>query len=103
MYTRHFTLVMGIIFVIFGVLGFVPEVLQAPPPDIPRLSVEGGYGLLFGLFPVNVFHNLVHLVVGVLGLAAYRSLSSSLLFARGLAVFYGLLAVASDTFDRDCA
>ena len=48
---------------------------------------------MLGLFPVNVVHHLVHLLVGVLGIAAYRAFDSARLYARGLAIVYGVLAV----------
>jgi hypothetical protein len=48
---------------------------------------------LLGLFPVNVVHHLVHLLVGVLGIAAYRAFDSARLYSRGLAIVYGVLAV----------
>ena len=54
---------------------------------------ETGYGYLLGLFPVNVLHNLVHLVIGVLGMLAAGRAYNAVVYSRGLAVFYGLLAV----------
>jgi hypothetical protein len=33
--------------------------------------VANGYGYLFGLFPVNLVHNLFHLLIGLLGIGAY--------------------------------
>ena len=65
----------------------------APPADAPPLHMETGYGYLFGLFPVNVLHNGVHLLIAVWGLFASFSISASRTFARGLAILYGLLAV----------
>ncbi len=38
-------------------------------------------------------HNFVHLAVGLLGIFAYFSFSVAQLYARGLAIFYGSLAV----------
>lgn len=90
---RYFALILGIVYVIVGVLGFFPAMLQPPGPNAPHLAVEAGYGRLLGLFPVNVLHNLVHLAVGLWGLLAYRSLGASISFARGLAFFYALLAI----------
>ena len=42
---------------------------------------------------MNALDNLVHLVIGIWGLSAYRSLFRSMSFARGLAIIYGLLTV----------
>jgi Domain of unknown function (DUF4383) len=89
---RYFALIIGIIYGIIGVLGFVPTLLSLPA-TAPILTVKAGYGYLFSLFPVNLLHNIVHLVVGVLGIIAYRSLSNAQLFARGLTILYAVLAV----------
>lgn len=93
MQTRYFALIAGIVYIVVGIVGFIPGLVTAPAATAPDLLVESGYGYLFGLFPINILHNIVHLVVGVLGIAAYRSFSSARLFARGLAIFYGLLAI----------
>ena len=90
---RYFALILGIVYLIVGILGFFPAALQPIGPAAPNLAVDAGYGRLLGLFPVNILHNVVHLGVGLWGLLAYRSLGGSIGFARGLAIFYGLLAV----------
>ena len=92
MQARYFALVMGIVYLAIGVLGFIPGThpLAAGAPD---LAVDAGYGYLLGLFPINVLHNLVHLLIGGLGLAAYARADAARTFAQGLAVFYGLLAI----------
>jgi hypothetical protein len=54
---------------------------------------DQAYGRLFGLFPVNVLHNFVHLAIGIAGLLAWRSVWSPLTFAQFLGGFYGLLTV----------
>ena len=93
MAVRYFALAAGIAYSLVGLLGFLPGVTQPPAPDAPGLAVNAGYGYLMGLFPINVLHNIVHLAIGVLGLLAYRSLSASRNYSRGLAVVYGLLAI----------
>ena len=55
--------------------------------------MTSGYGYLLGLFPINLLHNLVHLAIGVWGVLAYRSFPAARLYARGLAVIYGVLTV----------
>ena len=91
MMTRRFALVVGIIYLVIGIAGFIPGLVQGQ--DYPDLAVDAGSGALLGLFPVNVVHHLVHLLVGVLGIAAYRAFDSARLYARGLAIVYGVLAV----------
>ena len=90
---RRFALLAGVQFVLFGLLGFLPGVTQPPPAGAPPLAVDAGYGMLLGVLPVNILHNLFHLGSGILALVASRSFSNARLFARGLAVVYGLLTM----------
>jgi hypothetical protein len=92
MKTRYFALIVGILFVVIGLLGFVPA-LVASPGTAPAITAKAGYGYLFNLFAINYWHNIVHLIVGLLGIVAYRSFRNARLFAQGLTIFYGLLAV----------
>jgi len=91
MMTRRVALVVGIIYLVIGIAGFIPGLVQGQ--DYPDLAIDTGAGTLLGLFPVNVVHHLVHLLVGVLGIAAYRAFDSARLYARGLAIVYAVLAV----------
>lgn len=93
MQTRYFALVVGIVFVLIGVLGFVPGITADPPATARELEVEANYGYLLGLFPVNVLHNLVHLLFGVAGIVAYRTYRHAKLYAQALAVIYVVLAI----------
>ena len=93
MNTRTFAVVLGAVYTIVGILGFVPAFLRPPPADAPRLAVDAAYGYFLGLFPVNVVHSLVHLAVGVWGLIAMRSWARSQMYARGLAIIFGALTV----------
>jgi hypothetical protein len=93
MTSRNFALVAGIVYVLVGILGFVPAVLTSPPADAPPLAVDQGYGYLFGLFPVNLVHTLVHLAVGVWGVVAARRFGTSRTYAQSLAVIFGVLTV----------
>ena len=89
---RKFALVFGILFLLAGFSGFIPGLVQ-PAHGAPALAVEANHGILMGLFPVNILHNLVHVLIGVWGIVAYSSVSGARIYGRGLAVFYGLLAV----------
>ncbi|HEY9878593.1 MAG TPA: DUF4383 domain-containing protein [Leptolyngbyaceae cyanobacterium] len=89
---RYFALIAGILYTLVGLMGFIPGMVMTPGTG-PDIAVDAGYGYLLGLFPVNVLHNIVHLAVGILGLLSYRSMGSARSFSRGLAIFYGVLAV----------
>ena len=84
-------LLFGVVFVLAGVSGFFPSPI---PPGAPPLTVETGHGLALGLFPINILHNLVHLLFGVLGIAASRGAGLSAQgYFRLVAVVYALLVV----------
>ena len=63
MVLRAFALLMGVVFGLVGILGFTPGAVHSVPMDSPALVVDEGYGLLLGLFPVNVLHNFVRTFV----------------------------------------
>ena len=92
MNTRYFALVMGIIFGVVGIAGFVPGFLTPPAGD-PDLMVDAGHGRLFGLFPVNLLHNLVHLLFAAWGVLAFRSFWAARTYARVVTWSYGLLTI----------
>lgn len=92
MKTRYFALVLGIGFLAVGILGFVPRLLTMPEGQ-PALLIEIGHGNLFGLFPVNILHNLVHLIFGVWGVVVWRSFAASRVYSRSVAVIYAVLTV----------
>jgi hypothetical protein len=93
MLVRRIALIYGIAFLAVGVLGFVPGINHMHHGD-PNLSVEGpGTGDLLGLFHVNVLHNAVHLLFGVLGLACAGSISAARGYLRLVAVAYALLVI----------
>lgn len=104
MLTRYFALFGGASFVVAGIGGFIPGLTTAPPADALPLSMTTSYGLLWGLFPVNILHTLYHLGVGLWGLWAYRSLTTARLYVRvlgiTLAVFtlMGLIPALNTTF-----
>lgn len=90
--TQKFALIIGAIYLVVGILGFIPG-LVSPPEAAPDLAIEAGHGRLFGLFPINYAHNLVHLLIGIWGLAAARRLSNAITFSRALTIIYGALTI----------
>lgn len=93
MNTRYFALILGIVYVLVGILGFIPGITQATPADALPLTINNSYGYLFGLFPVNLLHNLVHLVLGVWGIIAYGRYTNARLYARALTIIFAILAI----------
>jgi Domain of unknown function (DUF4383) len=91
MNTATMALVFGVVFLLVGLSGFFAA---PPPPDAPPLQIEHGHGLVLGLFPVNTLHNLVHLLFGVLGIAASRGVvMAARQYFQVVAVSYGVLVL----------
>lgn len=88
---RKAALAVGAVFLLVGVLGFVPGVTTG----VDRLTFAGhGSGAeLLGVFHVSVLHNLVHLLFGVAGLAMARRSDSAVAYLVGGGVIYLVLFV----------
>jgi hypothetical protein len=93
MNSATFALIFGIAYLGAGLLGLIPAALMPPPADAPPTTFAVMYGYLLGLFPVNILHSAVHIAIGAWGLMAWRGNASPQVFARSLALFYGVLAV----------
>jgi len=92
MNTRTFALIFGIVFLAVGVAGFVPQLVQ--PAEGGAMNMGGeDMGMLLGMFPVNKWHNVVHLLFGLWGLIASRSGPGAVTYARGVAIIYAVLTV----------
>ncbi|NMG11563.1 DUF4383 domain-containing protein [Brasilonema sp. UFV-L1] len=111
MIERYCALIIGILFLILGIAGFIPALVSLPgttasyvPIDATKSAYAMGFGYVFGLFPTNFLHNIVHCAVGLFGITSYNSTSSARIFNRSFAVAYtflsimGLLPLAKTTF-----
>ncbi len=74
----------GWAFLIVGVLGFFVSrgSMESDPAMAPRL---------LGLFPVNLFHNLVHVASGIAGIVASRTTVAAITYCKVFGVLYLLL------------
>ncbi len=96
---RYCALIIGILFAVIGVAGFLPGLVSLPstggsvPVDASSSVYAAGFGYLFGLFPTNLLHNIVHVVVGSLGIVASTSTGGARFFNRGFAIAYILIAM----------
>ncbi len=66
---------MGVVFLLVGVLGFIPGI-TTDYGSMEFASHESGAELL-GLFQISVLHNLVHLAYGLAGLALARTVAGA--------------------------
>lgn len=94
MQTRIFSLGIGAIYILVGIIAFVPALYTSVPAGSPHIDVTGSYGLLLGLFPVNVLHDLVHILVGIAGIAAAARLGTARAYCQILFLVYGALTIA---------
>lgn len=77
--------IFGIVFLLVGAVGlFMPSgmVMHADPT-----------ATILGLFPINLLHNVVHLLFGVWGLLAARTFGGAKTYAQIGGVIYLVLAV----------
>lgn len=78
-------LVFGVVFILIGLLGFLTD-------GGMEMGVEDP-GLVLGLFPVNLLHNLVHLAFGAWGIAASRTHPAAVQYCRIAGIIYLVLVV----------
>ncbi len=94
-------LVVGAVFLVVGILGFIPGI-TTNYDDLGFIGHESEAKLL-GVFQVNIVHNIVHLLFGVLGLAAAKTWQASRLFLVGGGAFYLVLWIYGLVIDFDSA
>jgi hypothetical protein len=94
-------LFVGAVFLLVGVLGFVPGITEA----FDRLGFAGppSGALLFGVFAVSVLHNVIHLLFGALGLIAARAAGTSRAYLVVGGGFYVLLWVIGSAIGEHTA
>jgi hypothetical protein len=88
---QSLALFVGVVFLLVGVLGFVPGATA----DLFRLELAGPHSgaMLFGVFQVSVLHNALHLLFGVAGILSAWTWGASRLFLAVGGFLYLLLWV----------
>ena len=76
---RLYAIVFGVVYTAVGLIGFAVSTTLATADLL--------------VFPVNVVHNLVHLLIGLLGIAAFAT-GRQIAYCRGMAVAFTVLTVA---------
>lgn len=76
---KKLAMILGIVFIIIGLLGFVAN---------PLVGAAGS------LFPANTLHNLIHLITGIIGVwVAAKSMSGTMMFLKIFGIIYLLVAI----------
>jgi hypothetical protein len=96
MSTRTFAMIFGIVFLIVGAGGFIPGLTamghMGHSADA-EVTIKTLFGYELGMFPVNVLHSIVHLLFGIWGVLAARSVGGARGYFRAVAIIYAVLTV----------
>jgi uncharacterized protein DUF4383 len=84
-------LLIGAVFLLVGIAGFIPGI-TTNVGDMKFAGHESPSELL-GLFQVSILHNIVHLAIGIIGLAAAATWEGARLYLVGGGAIYLALAV----------
>jgi hypothetical protein len=92
-------LVVGVVFLLVGILGFIPGVTT----NYDQLGVAGhrSGALLLGVFAVSILHNLVHLLFGVAGLVLARTANGARNYLVCGGIIYAVLWIYGLVIDHD--
>ena len=78
--------VFGVIFILVAILGFIS-------PGGLVMAMDPTTGMVLGVFPVNLLHNIVHLLFGIWGFVASRTWSGSKTFFTIGGIIYAILTI----------
>jgi|tagenome__1003787_1003787.scaffolds.fasta_scaffold20736625_1 hypothetical protein len=81
---QRYALVIGLALTAAGIVGFFYSSAFGKPGKVDDV---------FGILDVNGWHNLVHLLSGLLGLAVWRSYSGARRYAIWFGAIYGAIAI----------
>lgn len=95
------SIVVGAVFLLVGVLGFVPGITS----NFDQLHIAGHHSeaMLLGLFQVSALHNIVHLLFGAAGIALARSAAGARSFLLYGGVIYLVLFIYGLVVPQDSA
>ena len=96
---RTAALAVGAVFILVGVLGFIPGV-TTNFDDLEIAGHESGAELL-GVFQVSVLHNIVHLLFGVAGAVLARTVSGARSYLVGGGAVYLVLWIYGLLVDHE--
>jgi arginine exporter protein ArgO len=82
-------LVVGIVFLIVGIAGFIPGLTT----NMGSMQFAGmsSMSMLLGVFQVSILHNIVHLLFGIVGVVASRTAAGARRYLIVGGVIYAIL------------
>jgi hypothetical protein len=95
---RTSALAVGVVFLLVGVLGFIPGVTTNY--DDMTFAGHMSDAKLLDLFQVSVLHNIVHLLFGIAGIALSRRADTAFTYLVGGGVIYLVLWVYGLVVDK---
>ncbi len=96
---RLATLVVSAVFLLVGVLGFIPGITTG----YETMTFAGHHSgaMLFGVFNVSALHNIVHLAFGVIGVAMSTTVSLARTYLIGGGIIYLALWIYGLLINQD--
>jgi len=92
-------LVVGVVFLLVGILGFIPGITSNY--DDLKFAGHDSDAQLLGIFDTSILHNVVHLLFGVAGIALARTYDGARNFLLGGGVIYLALFLYGAIFGAD--
>ena len=92
-------LLYGVVFVLVGIAGFIPGITT----NVGSMELGGHHSeaMLMGIFQVSIFHNLVHVLYGIAGIALARRASWSRLYLLIGGAMYLVLWIYGLVIDKE--
>lgn len=85
--------VLGILFLLAGIAGVLPWTSSPAPFDANVITLDQYYRFVFGMFPVNLVHDGLHVFFGIWGLLAAMNFKAAVGYLRFVALFYLLVVI----------
>ena len=65
----------GVVFIVVGILGFIPGI-TTHYHDL-KFAGHNSDAQLLGIFDVSILHNIVHMLIGVVGIVLARTIDGA--------------------------
>ena len=92
-------MLVGLVFLLVGILGFIPGITSNY--DDLKFAGHSSDAQLLGIFDTSILHNIIHLLLGVAGLALARTWEGARTYLLGGGVIYLALFVYGAIWGAD--